>query len=128
MTCCCCTICHPVSAATVGLGCCRDVLTERPLPRTDASFTNTTNKTRWSLDLRYSDHDAPSNVGEDPESYTPEREPVTMACFPPEADFVVRDTRHPEREVRTHEEFQAIRSRWRGVHSPGRGWEPMPKL
>ena len=110
------------------MGCCRDVLTERPLPRTDASFTNTTNKTRWSLDLRYSDHDAPSNVGEDPESYTPEREPVTMACFPPEADFVVRDTRHPEREVRTHEEFQAIRSRWRGVHSPGRGWEPMPKL
>ena len=93
-----------------------------------ASFTNTTNKTRWSLDLRYSDHDTPSNVGEDPESYTPEREPVTMACYPPEADFVVRDTRHPEREVRTPEEFQAIRSRWRGVHSPGRGWEPMPKL
>ena len=27
-TCCCCTICRRVSAATVGLGCCRDFLTE----------------------------------------------------------------------------------------------------
>ncbi len=44
-----------------------------------ASFTNSTADTvRWSLDLRYSDHAAPNNVGESPESYTPERDPVTM--------------------------------------------------
>lgn len=131
-----------------------------------ASFTNSTADTvRWSLDLRYSDHAAPNNVGESPESYTPERDPVTMyvchcyhskgiataatkivpnlfalkecaptvarlssrrACYPPEADFVVTDSRHPEREVRTSEEFQHIRRMWKGAHSPGRGWPPMP--
>ena len=54
-----------------------------------ASFTNSSADTvRWSLDLRYADHAAPNNVGEDPQSYTPERDPVTMACYPPEADFV----------------------------------------
>ena len=91
-----------------------------------ASFTNSTADTvRWSLDLRFSDHAAPNNVGETPESYTAEREPVTMACYPPEADFVVTDTRHPEREVRSYEEFQKIRSAWRGVGHPGRGWPPL---
>jgi hypothetical protein len=94
-----------------------------------ASFTNSTAETvRWSLDLRYSDHAAPNNVGESPESYTPERDPVTMACYPPEADFVVSDSRHPEREVTTSEEFRQIRSAWQGAHSPGRGWPPMPPL
>ena len=93
-----------------------------------ASFTNSTVDTvRWSLDLRYSDHAAPNNVGEDPASYTPERDPVTMACYPPEADFVVTDTEHPEREVTTSEQFQKIRSAWQGAHSPGRGWPPMPQ-
>eukprot|EP01050_Picozoa_sp_SAG11_P031572 SAG11_NODE_9870_length_874_cov_0.996129_1_plen_99_part_10 len=82
-----------------------------------ASFTNSTAQTvRWSLDLRYSDHVAPNNVGEDPTSYTPERDPVTMACYPPEADFIVTDSQHPEREVTTSEELQKIRSEWRGAH------------
>ena len=79
---------------------------------------------RWSLDLRYQGTGAPSNVGEDPESYTPERDQVTMACYPPEADFVVRDARHPEREVTSAAAFQALRERYERArpYSPGRGW------
>ena len=64
-----------------------------------ASFGNHSGQVRWSLDLRYQGTDAPTNIGEGPEDYTPEREPVTMACYPPEADFVIRDDRHPEREI-----------------------------
>jgi ectoine hydroxylase-related dioxygenase (phytanoyl-CoA dioxygenase family) len=92
-----------------------------------ASYENRTDQVRWSLDLRYQSVDVPSNVGEDPASYTPEREAVTMACYPPEADFVVRDTRHPKREVKSAAEFQALRARYEQArpYSPGRGWTPM---
>ena len=89
-----------------------------------ASFSNSTRMVRWSLDLRYQGTDAPTNIGEEPESYTPEREPVTMACYPPEADFVIRDGRHPEREVSDPQQFQALREKYDRTRafSPGRGW------
>ena len=92
-----------------------------------ASFENSTDVVRWSLDLRYQSPAVPNNIGEEPASYTPEREPVTMACYPPEADFVIRDRQHPEREVHRPEEFAAIRQRFDDVraHMPGRGWTPM---
>ena len=47
-----------------------------------------------------------------------------MACYPPEADFVIRDSAHPEREVRTAEAFQALRERFEAGRPffPGRGW------
>lgn len=92
-----------------------------------ASFENNTNIVRWSIDLRYMGTDAPNNVDEDPASYTPERDPVTMACYPPEADFVVRDTKSPEREVKDINTFQAIRKRYETVraYKPGRGWTPL---
>jgi hypothetical protein len=92
-----------------------------------ASFANRTNIVRWSLDLRYQGMAVPNNVDEDPATYTPERDPVTMACYPPEADFVIRDTRKPEREVRTAERFYEIRQRYERArpYSPGRGWRPI---
>lgn len=92
-----------------------------------ASFANTTDEVRWSIDLRYQGTEVPNNVDEDPADYTPEREPVTMACYPPEADFVIRDTVEPQREVRTAGEFRRVRERYENArpYSPGRGWTPL---
>ncbi|MCE9615475.1 MAG: phytanoyl-CoA dioxygenase family protein [Lentisphaerae bacterium] len=89
-----------------------------------ASFANRTQAVRWSVDLRYQSPDAPTNADEAPESYTPEREPVTMACFPPEADFVIRSPSNPAREIRTAEQFHAVRDRYERAqpYMPGRGW------
>ena len=92
-----------------------------------ASFANTTDSVRWSIDLRYQSADAPNNVDEDPASYTPERDPVTMACYPPEADFVIQDTNDPRREIRTAAQFKQVRGRYEKVrpYFPGRGWTPL---
>ncbi|MEM7134837.1 MAG: phytanoyl-CoA dioxygenase family protein [Chloroflexota bacterium] len=89
-----------------------------------ASFENKTDLVRWSVDLRYQGMLAPNNIDEDPATYVPEREPVTMACHPTEADFVLRDTTDPEREIRTPEQFYILRERYEKVrpYSPGRGW------
>jgi len=89
-----------------------------------ASFVNRSNIVRWSVDLRYQSMDAPNNAEEDPASYTPERDPVTMACYPSEADFVIRDSAHPEREIRTPEDFRSLRDRYHEAkpYNPGRGW------
>jgi len=90
-----------------------------------ASFENHTDQVRWSLDLRYQSMSAPNNLDEAPTDVTPERDPVTMACYPPEADFVIRDTHHPEREIRSAETFNQLRERFNSakVYSPGRGWK-----
>ncbi len=89
-----------------------------------ASFANTSDIVRWSVDLRYQGADVPNNVGEDPAVYTPERDPVTMACYPPEADFVIRDPSDPAREVRSAEHFKQVRTRYEQTRPamPGRGW------
>lgn len=89
-----------------------------------ASFDNTSDIIRWSLDLRYQSDALPTNAEEDPATYTEERDPVTMACYPPEADFVLQDPAHPEREIRTAEAFHAVRERYEQAHPafPGRGW------
>lgn len=92
-----------------------------------ASFDNSTDIVRWSMDLRYQSADVPNNVGETPEDYTPERETVTMACFPHEADFVIQSPSHPERVVATAEDFHRLRGIYEQVRieAPGRGWAPL---
>ena len=92
-----------------------------------ASFENNSDTVRWSVDLRYQNMDPPNNVDEEPETYTRERNPVTMACLPTEADFVIRDTKNPHREVATPDEFHRLREKYEKTHPwyPGRGWTPM---
>ena len=92
-----------------------------------ASFENETDIVRWSMDLRYQDFSVPSNIGEVPEDYAPERDPVTMACHPGEAYFVIRDTQNPHREMRDPEAFAALRKQWDNarIRHPGRGWTPL---
>ena len=89
-----------------------------------ASFENTTNIVRWSIDLRYQDFEVPSNIDEIPQDYTSDRDPVTMACHPGEAYFVIRDTQHPERETTDPADFAALRQRWdrAQVSGGGRRW------
>lgn len=92
-----------------------------------ASFANRTNQVRWSIDLRYQSAQVPNNVEEEPASYTPERDPVTMACYPPEADFVIRDQSDPAREIHSADQFRQLRQRYEDTRpsSPGRGWTPL---
>jgi len=76
------------------------------------SAANTTPLIRWSIDLRYQSDKVPNNIGQAPEDFAPERPPYEIACYPPEADFVIRSTRHPEREVRTLQQFMDLRTRF----------------
>jgi len=47
-----------------------------------------------------------------------------MACYPPEADFIIRQPENPEQEVKTADEFRRIRARYERARPqmPGRGW------
>ena len=69
----------------------------------------------------------PHNIGEHPEDYTPERDPVTMACHPGEAYFVIQDLEHPEREMRDSKAFAKLRQEWNGatISRPGQRWTPL---
>lgn len=95
------------------------------------STPNTSGHIRWSIDLRYQSAETPSNVGIEPAAHDAEGraepefyEKVSVACYPPEADFLVSSKQHPElvtdyanyahrREVydRTKTDFSAYR-RW----------------
>lgn len=92
-----------------------------------ASFTNSTDSIRWSLDVRYQAMDIPNNVDEQPADITPDRPTITIACLPTEADFVIRDTKYPEREIRSAEQFHDIRQQFETTrpYFPDRGWPPV---
>lgn len=67
------------------------------------STPNYSDHIRWSIDLRYQSAEVPNNVGLWPEleelgaEATPGfAEKVTVACYPPEADFLVQSRQHPE--------------------------------
>ncbi len=76
------------------------------------SFTNYTEKVRWSMDLRYQSAALPTNApitrlpGED----TPSEDlGVPAACYPPEADFLVRSRLRPQEVISTPEQFRRLR-------------------
>jgi phytanoyl-CoA hydroxylase len=88
------------------------------------STPNTSDIVRWSLDLRYQSAEVPNNVGEMPETFHRERPIHEIACYPPEADFVVQSACAPERVVATPAAFDQIRQRYEDTRpqSPQRGW------
>jgi ectoine hydroxylase-related dioxygenase (phytanoyl-CoA dioxygenase family) len=81
------------------------------------SFENRTDRVRWSMDLRYQNAALPTNApiqrlenesipaGEDPnqEGFVP------VACYPPEADFLVRSRQRPDQVVTDPQEFARMR-------------------
>ena len=67
------------------------------------STPNYSNHIRWSIDLRFQSVKAPSNVGLWPKTLDAEGnanpefyEQGTVACYPPEADFLVSSAKSPK--------------------------------
>jgi hypothetical protein len=89
-----------------------------------ATFENTSQIVRWSLDLRYQSAALPTNaaITRLPEESVPDPEQgVPLACYPPEADFLVRSRLRPQevvtdpevfRAIRTHHQAQPVTRRW----------------
>ena len=74
------------------------------------STPNTSDHIRWSVDLRFKAADVPNNVGLEPASLDAEGkadaafyEQVNVACYPPDADFLVHSREHPERVINYRE-------------------------
>ncbi|MCC6446686.1 MAG: phytanoyl-CoA dioxygenase family protein [Armatimonadetes bacterium] len=77
-----------------------------------ASIENITDVIRWSADLRYQNADLPTNfmtAGSRPFREPKETEPV--ACYPPEADFLVRSRKRPGDVVTDWQRFRDLRQR-----------------
>ena len=79
------------------------------------STPNTSDHVRWSVDLRYQYAEVPNNVGVNPQAIEEDGEAderfyekVTVACYPPDADFYVHSEEHPER-VEGYQEYHARR-------------------
>ena len=82
-----------------------------------ASFRNVTSKVRWSMDLRYQSAQLPTNANitrlehefaENPDMGVP------AACYPPDADFLVRSEKRKDEIIRTYEEFKNLRENFQG--------------
>jgi phytanoyl-CoA hydroxylase len=79
-----------------------------------ASFKNRTDRVRWSMDLRYQNANLPTNarVSRLPgEAQFDPANGVPIACYPPEADFLVRSSLRPGEVVTDPERFRQIRER-----------------
>jgi phytanoyl-CoA hydroxylase len=90
------------------------------------STVNHSDQVRWSLDLRYQSASAPNNVGFTPELDAEPAPDYLVACYPPEADFVVQSRRRPQ-SVTTYEEYLARRRHYDAVKNkayPKRNWKP----
>ena len=65
-----------------------------------------------------------------PEELDADAPPHELACYPPEADFVIRSAAHPERVISDWRQFEALRRAYdeaRHLPYPKRGWQPVSK-
>lgn len=90
------------------------------------SKSNLTDVIRWSVDLRYQGRDVPTNAFQMPEEFDAEADSMTVACYPPEGDFVVRSRQRPE-TVHSYAQYVERRQRYESATLPGprRGWQPV---
>ncbi|MDB6094397.1 MAG: phytanoyl-CoA dioxygenase-like isoform [Verrucomicrobia bacterium] len=100
------------------------------------STPNYSDHIRWSVDLRYKAADVPNNVGIEPAGFDAEGkadaafyENVNVACYPPEADFVVHSRVHPERVVDYAEyvRMREVYARTQPRFAEVRAWPPLEK-
>lgn len=90
------------------------------------STPNHSDTIRWSVDLRFQSASAPNNAGLWPDQSEADlQENIQIACYPPEADFVVRSEADPESVV----DFEGFVRR-REAYEPLAGgtprvWEPV---
>ncbi len=76
------------------------------------SYENTSDIVRWSMDLRYQSAALPTNAAIrrlENEAVASVSTGVPAACYPPEADFLVRSAQRPDEVIRTPEAFDALR-------------------
>jgi len=79
-----------------------------------ASFENNTDHIRWSMDLRYQSAKLPTNapITRLPdEAVSSSNGSVPVACYPPEADFLVRSPSRPNEVLTDPEAFRTLRLR-----------------
>jgi len=76
-----------------------------------ASFANRTEKVRWSMDLRYQAADLPTNakINHSTANIQIDGDGVPLSCNPPEPDFLVRSTLHPEEVLKSADDFVNLR-------------------
>jgi phytanoyl-CoA hydroxylase len=77
-----------------------------------ASFENDSGIVRWSMDLRYQSASLPTNAPItrlEGESVPSEEGGVPPACYPPEADFLVRSRLRPNEVLADAEAFRRLR-------------------
>ena len=81
------------------------------------STPNNSDVIRWSMDLRYQSAALPTNapVTRLPGEIVSGVAPAPVACYPPEADFLIRSQLRPDEVVQTAEEFDRLRR----THQPG---------
>jgi len=74
------------------------------------STPNTTDGIRWSMDLRYQSASLPTNA---PMTRLADEAPMPadapIACYPPEADFLIRSEKRPEQVVTSAAVFDELR-------------------
>ena len=89
-----------------------------------ASFENSTGIVRWSMDLRYQSAALPTNARItrlEGETVGDEGRGVPVACFPPEADFLVHSRARPEQVLRDPVAFARLRET-HGTHKVTKRW------
>jgi ectoine hydroxylase-related dioxygenase (phytanoyl-CoA dioxygenase family) len=83
-----------------------------------ASFENTTDRVRWSMDLRYQSATLPTNADITAPT-SDEAAAVPAACYPPAKDFLVRSRKHPDDMVSDAQVFHDLRARHRAEYDAG---------
>ena len=98
------------------------------------STPNYSDHIRWSTDLRYQSAEVPNNVGMWPELVTDEGraddefyEKINVACYPPEADFLVSSAKTPEK-VTDYAEYVKRRETYDSVTVGLRAIRPWPEV
>lgn len=74
------------------------------------SIENHTDVIRWSMDLRYQSASLPTNYRVETDvTFQTLHDDAPIACYPPEADFLIRSRQHPEAVVQGWEQFHQLR-------------------
>lgn len=91
------------------------------------STPNTTDVIRWSMDLRYQSAALPTNAEI---TRLPDEvlggEGIPVACYPPEADFLIRSRLRPEQVIDDADSFDRLRQSHQPLPLSRRWAEPAP--
>jgi phytanoyl-CoA hydroxylase len=86
------------------------------------SIENSSDVIRWSMDLRYQSASLPTNF-ELPDGelfFHPDDTEAPVACYPPEADFLVRSQKRSDSVVTDWQRFNELRSTHQGIAATDR--------